>query len=842
MNEQGQTICLNMIVKDEAHVIARCLESVRPLIDSWAIVDTGSRDGTQEIVRGLLADLPGELIERPWKDFAHNRNEALEHARGRADYVLTIDADEVVELDPDFRLPHLTADAYAIEVSYAGCVYQRRQLVRDALPWRYVGVLHEHLECELARGEELLRGVRTVPRHDGARARDPHTYLRDALLLEQALIEEPENTRYVFYLAQSYRDAGKFEEALARYRQRVEMGGWEEEIWYSLYQAAQLEERLGRPWGEAMEAYLAAHQFRPDRAEPLFRIGLHYAQLGQHDLALLFLAPAREIPPPGPDSLFVEQAVYDFLLGVEYAVSSFYVGDHEAAVAANNALVRGGRLPPEVHPHVVRNRRYSLDARHPRERESAVGRLRVVVPALDAGPELEETVESLLAQDDPDFEVLLVQRGDGAGADRPLPDDPRLLRVAEATPAASGTLPVEAAVERCAPEDVVVALPPGHALTGPETLAAVRSAFGDAGCELLHAPHRRADGRLGVAVPAASAAEHEAGCGVAEESLLGFRPGLCRRAGGEGGVSREGLWLAAGFAATRFEDEAMTRAAPSAAPRASVAGAAFGNGAGGERPETISCLMVTRDRLGLAMRAMRCFADQTYPERELVVVSEGEDWYRGALERYAETLGIERARFVRAEAGQSLGALRNITMEAASGPVLCQWDDDDCSHPDRLARQYEAMRREEADACFLTEHLQYLQREGILFWIDWTGEGTVEGEWQLFPGSVMMKRDDRFRYPESGPYCQRGEDSALVAQLHENAAVARIGGMGHLYLYHYHGRNTFSRDHHAQIASYAVSEELLRQRDEEIRGAIDCFGLPRPLAVMSKAGAAFFVE
>ena len=151
MNRYGQTVCLNMIVKNEAPVIARCLASVRPLIDSWVIVDTGSTDGTQEIVREVLADLPGELIERPWRDFGSNRTEALQLARGRADYVFVIDADEVVELDPDFRLPRLTADAYLVTIALDGWTYPRRQLVRDALPWRYEGVLHEYIVCEQAR-------------------------------------------------------------------------------------------------------------------------------------------------------------------------------------------------------------------------------------------------------------------------------------------------------------------------------------------------------------------------------------------------------------------------------------------------------------------------------------------------------------------------------------------------------------------------------------------------------------------------------------------------------------------------------------------------------------------
>ena len=92
MNKHGQTVCLNMIVKDEAHIINRCLTSVLPLIDSWLIVDTGSTDGTQTVIREFLSELPGELVKRPWLNFAHNRTEALEFACSNADYLLIMDA------------------------------------------------------------------------------------------------------------------------------------------------------------------------------------------------------------------------------------------------------------------------------------------------------------------------------------------------------------------------------------------------------------------------------------------------------------------------------------------------------------------------------------------------------------------------------------------------------------------------------------------------------------------------------------------------------------------------------------------------------------------------------
>src|ERR1700753_2915568 len=137
MNSQGQTICLNMIVKDEAPVIRRCLDSVRPLIDYWVIVDTGSTDGTQEIIREHLKDVSGELHERPWRDFAHNRSEALTLARGHGDYVLVIDADEVLQIAQGFELPALTCDSYNIHVLYGGCSYMPRQLGNNSLPWRY---------------------------------------------------------------------------------------------------------------------------------------------------------------------------------------------------------------------------------------------------------------------------------------------------------------------------------------------------------------------------------------------------------------------------------------------------------------------------------------------------------------------------------------------------------------------------------------------------------------------------------------------------------------------------------------------------------------------------------
>jgi glycosyltransferase involved in cell wall biosynthesis len=113
-----------MIVKNEAHVIRRCLDAVRPFIDNWIIVDTGSTDGTQAIIREHLEDIPGELFERPWQNFGHNRSEALALARAKADYIFVIDADNQLIVSPDFKR----------SPAHSGLIFDAGRGRRHALP------------------------------------------------------------------------------------------------------------------------------------------------------------------------------------------------------------------------------------------------------------------------------------------------------------------------------------------------------------------------------------------------------------------------------------------------------------------------------------------------------------------------------------------------------------------------------------------------------------------------------------------------------------------------------------------------------------------------------------
>jgi glycosyltransferase involved in cell wall biosynthesis len=349
-------VCLSMIVKNEAHVIERCLASVKPHVHAWAIADTGSSDGTQELVRRALADRPGELIERPWVDFATNRNEALELARKYGDYALIIDADEVLETDPGFRWGTLDAPGYLLEIVYGETSYRRIALPRLDADWHFEGVLHEALVSPHLAETKRLAGVRIRVHSDGARSRRPprEKYLADAEVLRRALATEPDNARYAFYYAQSLRDAGELAEAIAAYERRAALGGWSEEVYISHLQIALLRERSGAPYAEVVAAYLDACEARPSRAEAPCELARYLRLHRRYHLARHFAEIAARLPP-SEDVLFVDRAVHAWRARDEWAVAAYWCGDRAESARLCRELLADPRLPAGERARVERN-------------------------------------------------------------------------------------------------------------------------------------------------------------------------------------------------------------------------------------------------------------------------------------------------------------------------------------------------------------------------------------------------------------------------------------------------------------------------------------------------------
>ncbi len=359
------SIALAMIVKNEGHVIRRALLSVRPYIAAWAVCDTGSEDDTAAIVQDVLRGIPGALSHDEWVSFAHNRTLSLERAATYGcDYTLVLDADEEFHVEDPGVLEELSDDAYILRGTAGSISWLAQRLIKSALPWRYVGVFHEALDCPLAHSHVLLGGVSLSTPQDGARSQDPDKIAKDLALLEQGVVDEPNNARYWFHLGTGYQSIGKVEQAARAYEQRIALEGMPVEEWYSKLQLGRLYAAAGGlPAGAAY--LLEAYSDYPLSAEPLYYLGLAHMHLEQYDQALPYLELA--CTKTKPEALFMRQdTIYEYEARLYYALCLVRLDRLAHANSVLLGLSLSGMLPEGALNHVEEE----LLASHARQKVS----------------------------------------------------------------------------------------------------------------------------------------------------------------------------------------------------------------------------------------------------------------------------------------------------------------------------------------------------------------------------------------------------------------------------------------------------------------------------------------
>jgi len=347
------SICLVMIVKNESKVIKRCIDSVKDYIDYWVICDTGSNDGTQDLIRQTMNEykIPGELHERPWVDFGTNRTESLNLSKGKSQYRLVIDADDVLVIE-EGKNPFLdlTKDSYKIRIRLNSLAYYRTQLVRGDQDWKYVGVLHEYISGPVGvqLTEDFLDGAEmhaSVSGHN-REIKGKNKYHNDALTFERALITTPKEDlpidlerRYVFYLAQSYRDAGMHDRSIENYERRADLGGWPEEVYISKYWVARQKQSQGKTDSEIINSYLEAWEYRPNRLEALYHLIKFLGSKKRYALAFALSAIGMRTGPCS-DILFVEDDIWKWRMPDEYSVLAYYNGNPEEAYKTTEVIIK----------------------------------------------------------------------------------------------------------------------------------------------------------------------------------------------------------------------------------------------------------------------------------------------------------------------------------------------------------------------------------------------------------------------------------------------------------------------------------------------------------------------
>ena len=331
-------------MKNEEKILKRCLEAVENIVDGYCILDTGSSDTSKEIAKDFLQGRVGCLTQDPFRDFGYSRTKSFENAqkylKENTDWDLTqtygllLDAD-MVFVPGTLKEQNLTAIGYSAIQKNGGMEYFNARLVRMDHSWKCVSVTHEYWD---APTEKLGKNVCYIDdKNDGGCKSDK--FERDKRLLEQGLIDEPNNVRYMFYLAQTYKCLGMFKESIEMYQKRVDAGGWSEEVYYSLYMMGDCYLNLKDKFN--FERYMQmAHDFRPCRAESIYKLAEHHRVISNHYKSYHYIQLGRKIPFPKDDVLFIEPNVYNHLFDYEASIVEYYVHPERGIRSSMTTLMK----------------------------------------------------------------------------------------------------------------------------------------------------------------------------------------------------------------------------------------------------------------------------------------------------------------------------------------------------------------------------------------------------------------------------------------------------------------------------------------------------------------------
>tara|TARA_R100000008_G_C3586401_1_gene172713 strand:- start:1308 stop:2582 length:1275 start_codon:yes stop_codon:yes gene_type:complete len=309
-------ICLWTHVQNEASIIEKMLESAVDYIDYWVLVDNGSTDGTQDIIKNFFEKhkVEGKLYQSEigWKGHGINRQHSwdfLKKTDHGCDYILRIDADEGIKVEEDFDWSIIPSqEAWSIIYQSGSHCVPRMWMWKWGLPWYWADdVAHETIHLEDGRQPKELRtmpsGFKHISLGNGNSYVNPIKYIQDILRLENQLHErfrdgsDTEKERYhLFYLCKSFNYTGYslsdnssykyfpygkdhlksfLERGVFYYDKFLSTFGDSGEEWYIRYLKGDLLEKVNRT-EEAIKEYFLSYDYRPDRAEALFRLFWHF--------------------------------------------------------------------------------------------------------------------------------------------------------------------------------------------------------------------------------------------------------------------------------------------------------------------------------------------------------------------------------------------------------------------------------------------------------------------------------------------------------------------------------------------------------------------------------------
>lgn len=370
-------LALHFICKDESHVISKMLNSCKNITDLIVVNDTGSTDGTQDIIRKFGEDnnIPTYVFERPFDNFEKSRNYAMDKLKEvvnelkwdpKSVFGFWFDCDETLEIDPSFKKEQFTKDFYMMNTFIGHMKYTRNTFFRLSKEFRWTGVVHEFITTsDKTITSGVADNIKVIVEMTGNSwlGDIPTKYLGHAQLLEKHLSTDRTDPRNLFYLAQSYHDSTTIpnnkdenDERLRRsifyYKERANRNdGYKEEIYYSQYRIGTIMVRLEEPWYLTLQELLKAYSIDPLRGESIKTIIDHYLMVGEWNIAYMYSKFAKvnfHGKNPYPQRLlFVDESLYNWKFAESHCASCYYTGRKDEAKVTYNEILTLTKTHPQ---------------------------------------------------------------------------------------------------------------------------------------------------------------------------------------------------------------------------------------------------------------------------------------------------------------------------------------------------------------------------------------------------------------------------------------------------------------------------------------------------------------
>ena len=334
---------LVMIVKNGSNPLKKTLLAIKDYIDHWTILDTGSTDGSQDFIREILRDIPGNLYEEPFVDFEVSRNRSLELAGTNCEYNIILDDSYILYGGTKLReiLKNNTEnDTFSLIIQDENSLYDSTRITRASKNIRFKYKVHELI---IPKNNLLIsdNDIFITDDIDGKhQIRSSIRHKRDIEVLLKEHKKYPKDTRIIFYIANTYLSLEEYGDSILFYKKRVKLAkeSNENEVYISLYRIGSIYD-FKKDWANAEKYYMKAYNMRPFRAEPIYQIAKHYYKKNDLNKAEIFLTNLIKIqvPPISLDCFLISHKIYKF--EIPYLLIELYFKKGKTNIEYKNKAV-----------------------------------------------------------------------------------------------------------------------------------------------------------------------------------------------------------------------------------------------------------------------------------------------------------------------------------------------------------------------------------------------------------------------------------------------------------------------------------------------------------------------